>query len=287
MGKINKVVLLYIVAIISCVVGHSWLDLPASRFPASSSYCIQYDNGSPVTPAICGKDAQGADLKKLRPSTYTQAPCYYPPGNTFNNAPTAVMQVSNRTLCVMWGANAHDTDPTRDLGGGVRLSISSNVVNPTQADFNKMIIANIPYDHFGGVKIELPPLPVGEYVIQFYWDWPTPSQEHLFVSCSNLSILAEGDSRLVSQQSADYGMGLPFGFRVADTNAWRCNAADRVWSNSSLASTTGTTPSTGNTGNTANTGGSNSGTNGNGNDSSASINSVFGVLGLLVSLLIF
>lgn len=92
-----------------------------------------------------------------------------------------------------------------------------------------VVIARIPYDHFGGVKIQLPPLPVGEYLLQFYWDWPTASQEHLFISCSNLSILEKGDNRLVTQQSSDYGMGLPSGFRVSDTSAWRCNAGDKVW----------------------------------------------------------
>lgn len=228
------------------VEGHSWLDLPASRYPTTSrdGYCILYDNGTQVTPAVCGKDAQGADLKLLRPNTYLQSPCFYPAAFTYNNAPTAVMSVDNTTLCVMWGANAHDKDATRDAGGGVRLSISSNVVNPTQAEFDQMIIARIPYDHFGGVKIQLPALPVGEYLLQFYWDWPTGSADHLFISCSNLSILAKGDSRLVSQQSVQYGMGLPADFRPYDLSAWRCNPSDQVWSNASIVTTTSGASST-------------------------------------------
>jgi hypothetical protein len=60
-------------------------------------------------------------------------------------------------------------------------------------DFVVVVLAQIPYEDFLGSKVKIPPVPAGEYVLQFYWYWPTGTKDLLFISCASIAIV-EGTS---------------------------------------------------------------------------------------------
>merc|ERR1719453_2139271 len=197
MAAIQYLSLLFL--LYSSVDGHSWPENPRPRQYrwAIEGGCVEDETGK-VYP-ICGKDANGLDIKNLRPASYLQSPCTF--ARTISTSSTSTSPVNpthnqNRQnslpaydaefprsvlragapLCVSWAANAHDRDVHRNEGStrGVRFAISEKA-EPTMADFDRGVLGSIPFEKFEGALLAVPrhrvPKP-GTYTMLFSWDWP-------------------------------------------------------------------------------------------------------------------
>lgn len=189
--------------------GHSWPENPLPRgyrqFKVGGG-CVVDETGADSWHgnSICGKDALGLDIRNLRPSSFMEKPCTITRDNAgYDDEFQMTRVVQGGDMCVSWAANAHNNDATRDLGGGVRIAISSKA-EPTMAEFEANVISYIPYDRFEGALIRLPEdLAPGKYTMQFAWDWPTgvgrkflhaDALAHLYANCMDIVVTEKGDS---------------------------------------------------------------------------------------------
>lgn len=209
---------------------HSWPDNPFPRRRTEANLpttCVVDENGGTSWQAgvpgasagdeICGKDSMGRDIQNLRPSSYLSNPCTFTRASSpYDHLHPMAKVKQGGHMCVTWASNAHATDGKRNLGGGVKLAISSKA-EPSMADFDAGIISYVPYEKFQGALIEMPSdLSPGTYTMLFAWYWPVGNgpkflnqnaNAHLYARCMDIVITTQDDPtamRLGSTYSDKY-----------------------------------------------------------------------------------